>query len=72
MPANLTLLHIKLPAIQSVTQITANRINDHGQVVGQFTDHGVPHGFIYEEESFCQLDYPGAAETNILGINNLG
>jgi probable HAF family extracellular repeat protein len=55
-----------------VTQITGNGINDHGQVVGQFSDsHGVPHGFIYEEESFCQLDYPGAAETNILGVNNL-
>ena len=72
MPANLTLLHIKLLAIPGVTQMTANGINDHGQVVGQFTDsHGMPHGFIYEEESFCQLDYPGAAETNILGINNL-
>ena len=72
MPANLTLLHVKLLAIPGVTQMTANGINDHGQVVGQFTDsHGMPHGFIYEEESFCQLDYPGAAETNILGINNL-
>ena len=36
---------------------------------------GVPvlqGGEVQEEESFCQLDYPGAAETDILGINNLG
>ena len=43
MPANTTLLHIKLLAIPGVTQMTANGISDHGQVVGQFTDsHGEP------------------------------
>lgn len=73
MPANITLLHIKPLAIPGATQITANGINDHGQVVGQFTDsNGVPHGFVYENESFCHLDYPNAAGTNILGINNVG
>lgn len=61
---------IKVPG---ATQMTANDINEHGQVVGQYTDEkGAVHGFIYEEESFCQLDYPEAASTNILGINNLG
>lgn len=73
MPANISLLTIKLLAIPGAAQMSANDINDHGQVVGQFTDAGgVMHGFVYEEESFCQLDYPGATGTNILGINNFG
>ena len=71
MPINL--VSIKLLAIPGATQMRANDINDNGQVVGQFTDAGgVAHGFVYEEESFCQLDYPGATATQILGINNLG
>src|SRR4051794_8940025 len=73
MPTKLMLLSTKLLAIAGATQMTANDINDHGQVVGQFTDsRGVAHGFLYEEESYCQIDYPAATETNLLGINNLG
>jgi uncharacterized membrane protein len=53
--------------------MTANGINDNSSVVGQFIDaKGIAHGFIYEEESFCQLDYPDSTGTNLLGINNLG
>jgi probable HAF family extracellular repeat protein len=73
MSTNIDLLSIKLLVIPGATQMNANGINDNSQVVGQFTDaRGVEHGFVYEEESFCQLDYPGATGTNILGINNLG
>jgi probable HAF family extracellular repeat protein len=74
MPAtNISVLSIKVLTIAGAVQMTANDINDYGQVVGQFTDPGgVAHGFVYEEESFCQLDYPGATATEILGINNLG
>lgn len=73
MPMNINLVNIKVLAIIGATQMNANGINDSGQVVGQFTDAGgVEHGFVYEGESFCQLDYPGATGTNILGINNLG
>jgi probable HAF family extracellular repeat protein len=73
MPANISLLSVKLLTIAGAIQMTANDVNDSGQVVGQFTDaHGGAHGFVYETESFCQLDYPGATATEILGINNLG
>jgi probable HAF family extracellular repeat protein len=73
MPANIHLLSVKVLTIAGATQMTANDINDSGQVVGQFIDPtGVVHGFVYEEKSFCQLDYPGATSTEVLGINNLG
>jgi probable HAF family extracellular repeat protein len=73
MATKITLLSIKLLAIAGATQMTANDINDHGRIVGQFTDsHGNAHGFLYEEESFCQIDYPSASGTSLLGINNLG
>jgi probable HAF family extracellular repeat protein len=73
MPTNINLVSMKLLTIHGATQMIANDINDNGQVVGQFTDAGGGvHGFVYEEESFCQLDYPGGTGTNILGINNLG
>lgn len=71
--ANVSVLSIELIAIPGAQQITANAINDRGQVVGQFTDAtGTPHGFVYQNDSFCQLDYPNARETNILDINNYG
>ena len=73
MPAALNVITIKLLAIPNATQITANGINDHGQVVGQFTDQqGVAHGFVYEQGSFCQVDYPGMSDVNLYKINNLG
>lgn len=73
MASNVSVLSIELLKIPGATQITANAINDRSQVVGQFTDaNGSPHGFIYEDESFCQLDYPNARATNILDINNHG
>jgi probable HAF family extracellular repeat protein len=73
MSTNINLVSIKILAIPGATQMSANDINDEGQIVGQFTDAlGSEHGFVYKEDSFCQLDYPGASATEILGINNLG
>src|SRR4051812_3685945 len=73
MATKITLLNVKLLAISGATQITANDINDHGQVVGHFFDsQGAAHGFLFEEDSYCQVDYPSGSDTNILGINNLG
>jgi probable HAF family extracellular repeat protein len=73
MPASLTVVSIKLLAIPTATQITANGINDHGQVVGQFVDkNGEDHGFIWEADSFSQVDYPGMTAVNLYKINNLG
>ena len=51
----LTVASIKLLDIRAATQITANGINDHGQVVGQFVDkNGVVHGFVWEASSFLR------------------
>jgi probable HAF family extracellular repeat protein len=72
MTAKINLLAVKLLTISGASQMTANDINDRGQVVGQFIDPSGTHGFVFEEDSFCQLDYPDATSTNILGINNLG
>jgi probable HAF family extracellular repeat protein len=73
MPASVNVLTIKVLDIPNGTDITANGINDHGQVVGKFTDaNGVRHGFVYEADSFVQVDYPGLPEINLYKINNLG
>jgi probable HAF family extracellular repeat protein len=72
MATTIILLTVRVLSIAGASQMTANDINDRGQVVGQFIDSGGTHGFVFEEDSFCQLDYPGATSTNILGINNLG
>ncbi|HKT25512.1 MAG TPA: hypothetical protein VJR04_12965 [Terriglobales bacterium] len=73
MATNVAVLSVEVLAIPGAQQITANAINDRAQVVGQFNDaNGMPHGFIYEDGSVCQLDYPNARETNILDINNRG
>jgi probable HAF family extracellular repeat protein len=72
-PTNLNLITVKLLAIPAAIRMSANDINDDCQVVGQFTDaQNRVHGFVYQGESVCQLDYPGATTTEILGINNLG
>jgi probable HAF family extracellular repeat protein len=72
-PAALTILSIKLLDIPAATQITANGINDHGQVVGQFVDqNGGAHGFVWEADSFSLVDYPGMSAVNLYKINNLG
>jgi probable HAF family extracellular repeat protein len=53
--------------------ISPSAINNHGQVVGFFTDAaGTNHGFLYDAGAFTPLDYPGAAGTKANGINNLG
>lgn len=73
MSASVILLNIVPLALPNASIITANDINDHGQIVGQFDDaQGAGHGFVCEDGSFCQLDYPDASSTNVLGINNLG
>jgi uncharacterized membrane protein len=73
MPTSLTVLAIKVLDIPNATQITANGINDHGQLVGQFNDkNGVAHGVIWEADSFSQIDYPGMSAINLYKINNLG
>jgi probable HAF family extracellular repeat protein len=72
MPASVNVLTIKVLDIPNAT-LTANGINDRGQVVGQFSDpKGTPHGFVYEADSFVHVDYPNMSGINLYKINNLG
>jgi probable HAF family extracellular repeat protein len=72
MPASVNVLTIKVLDIPNAA-ITVNGINDRGQVVGKFSDpNGIPHGFVYETDSFVQVDYPNTTNINIYKINNLG
>jgi len=73
MPASVNVLKVKLLEILNALQVIANGINDHSQVVGQFSDqNGTPHGFVYEADSFVQIDYPHMFGINLYKINNLG
>ena len=49
-------------------------VNDHGDVVGFWQDHstGQVHGYYYDGTTYTTLDYPGAAGTEAVGINNDG
>ena len=67
MATPINLLKINLLEIPGATAMIANAINDHGQVVGQFQDkNGVGHGFLFQQGSFCQIDYPEASSTSLL------
>jgi uncharacterized membrane protein len=53
----------------------AMSINDLGEIAGTYTDQsGINHGYIYKigEGSFKLIDYPGALDTRVYGINNAG
>lgn len=70
---NIVVSHVRRLRVAGFNLQTANDINDHGQIVGQFIDqNGTGHGFVYQDGVLCQIDYPGASSTNIIGINNLG
>src|SRR5262249_20920910 len=46
-------------------------INNMGQIVGNYTDTGAVHGFLYSNGTYTTLDDP-SGRTIALGINNLG
>jgi hypothetical protein len=55
------------------TNTALNAINDHGRMVGQYTDAGGNrHGFIRQGTKLRPLDVPGANQTFPWGINNAG
>ena len=43
--------------------------NDSGQIVGFYVLGGATHGFLYDGRSFTQIDYAGATDTFLYGIN---
>ena len=48
-------------------------INDRGQIVGQYVDaNGHVHSYFQQEARILNLDYPGASDTFVNDINNLG
>lgn len=50
----------------------ARSINKNGVIVGDCIVDGVHHGFKYENGTPAFLDYSGAVETRIFGINDAG
>jgi uncharacterized membrane protein len=50
----------------------AFKINNRGDIVGNFSDGGFQHGFLLSKGVLTILDFPGASDTNAWGINNVG
>ncbi len=70
---NIHSVHVVLLQVAGVQITNATDINDHGQIVGTLTDaQGNSHGYVYHDGCLCQVDFPDAVETSVLGINNLG
>jgi probable HAF family extracellular repeat protein len=70
----LNIVAVRPLRIPGAVQMTANAINDKGQIVGQYSDSHGPHGFLYQDGAFCRIDHPDPDVTgiNLIGINNLG
>jgi uncharacterized membrane protein len=48
-------------------------INDSGEIVGNWSDGAVDHGFVFEPpDTFVSVDFPEATSTVLRGINNSG
>jgi probable HAF family extracellular repeat protein len=55
------------------TDTAVNAVNDHGRMVGQYSDAGgKQHGFIRQGTQVKTLDFPGATRTFAWGVNNAG
>jgi probable HAF family extracellular repeat protein len=54
--------------------VSADRINDTGQIVGEWTCNGIVDscGFLDSGGTFSLVNYPGASVTHATGINNIG
>jgi uncharacterized membrane protein len=52
----------------------ASGINDHGEIVGSFTNgHNAPgNGFVYSNGIFTTVQAPGAYDTGLAGVNDQG
>jgi hypothetical protein len=46
--------------------------NEHGDIVGGYSDGTTTHGFLFCKGVFLTLDYPGANDTVAFDINNAG
>jgi uncharacterized membrane protein len=56
------------------------RINDRGQLVGRYSQthaniqdpNAIQRGFLLDHGKLTRIDVPGAAETQVVGLNNRG
>jgi hypothetical protein len=56
----------------AVSTVTA-AINNFGRIAGFYTDSaGVTHGFLDDNGHFTTIDAPGATQTELLGLNDVG
>ena len=62
------LLGVTILQVPGAKTTTVTGINNHGQVVGHYTDaKGNRHGFMYMDQTYSYpVDYPGVKETYIL------
>ncbi len=62
---------VDLPAGFNAVSVTATGIDNAGVISGFFTDAADnTHGFIDNGGTFIQIDFPGGANTMVLGLNN--
>jgi len=60
------------PAILGTGYSQAFKINDRGDVVGEYCDDVACHGFLIRKGVLTTLDFPGASDTYAWGINESG
>ena len=63
------------PTVLGAVRSEADGINDAGAIVGYFLDSGgSAHGYLLNGlgGTYSQIDYPGATDTFVHDINNLG
>src|SRR5438105_13104187 len=59
--------------VPGATSTEGNGINIRNVIAGSFTDSsGANHGYILQNGHFTTVDFPNAAVTSVLGINDHG
>src|SRR5438045_661055 len=59
--------------VPGATSTEGNGINNSNVIAGSFTDSsGANHGYILQNGHFTTVDFPNAAVTSVLGINDHG
>jgi probable HAF family extracellular repeat protein len=59
--------------VPGATNTIPNFINLQGVIVGSYTDSaGTTHGFVLNHGNYTTVNYPGAAGSELTGINDLG
>ncbi len=62
-----------IPGPAGTTDISANGINDAGDIVGDYSHQNtIQHGFLLRGTTYTTLDVPGAKASGATGINNKG